>query len=99
LKLNGVILPFLGEKHLAEITSGVIQKYRIWRAQNCKTGGAPARSTVHKEIVCIRQVLKTARRHGWVEYLPDMSVPYKNLSKNLRRYPRRNMRGTVLVLA
>lgn len=60
LKLNGVILPFLGEKHLAEITSGVIQEYRIWRAQNCKTGGAPARSTVHEEIVCIRQVLKTA---------------------------------------
>jgi len=25
LKLNGVILPFLGEKHLPEITSGVIQ--------------------------------------------------------------------------
>jgi len=42
LKLNGVILPFLGEKHLAEITSGVIQEYRVWRAQNCKTG-APLR--------------------------------------------------------
>jgi integrase len=85
LKLNGVILPFLGEKHLAEITSGVIQEYRIWRAQNCKTGGTPARSTVHKEIVCIRQVLKTARRHGWVEYLPDMSVPYKTSGKIAHR--------------
>jgi integrase len=85
LKLNGVILPFLGAKHLAEITSGVIQEYRIWRAQNCKTGGTPARSTVHKEIVCIRQVLKTARRHGWIEYLPDMSVPYKTSGKITHR--------------
>src|ERR1700733_9375395 len=85
LKLNGVILPFLGEKHLAEITTGVIQEYRIWRAQNCKTGGTPARSTVHKEIVCIRQVLKTARRHGWVEYLPEMSVPYKTSGKIVHR--------------
>jgi integrase len=85
LKLNGIILPFLGEKYLAEITSGVIQEYRIWRAQNCKTGGAPARSTVHKEIVCIRQVLKTARRHGWMEYLPDMSVPYKTSGKIVHR--------------
>jgi integrase len=85
LKLNGIILPFLGDKHLAEITSGVIQEYRIWRAQNCKTGGTPARSTVHKEIVCIRQVLKTARRHGWIEYLPDMSVPYKTSGKITHR--------------
>lgn len=85
LKLNGVILPFLGDKHLAEITSGVIQEYRVWRAQNCKTGGVPARSTVHKEIVCIRQVLKTAKRHGWIEYLPDMSAPYKTSGKITHR--------------
>jgi Phage integrase SAM-like domain len=81
LKLNGVILPFLGEKHLAEVTSSLIQDYRVWRAQNCKTGRTPARSTVHKEIICIRQVLKTARRHGWMEYLPDMSAPYKTSGK------------------
>lgn len=81
LKLNGVILPFLGEKYLAEITSGLIQEYRIWRAQNCKTGSTPARSTVHKEIVCIRQVLKTAKRHGWIEHMPDMSMPYKTSGK------------------
>jgi integrase len=77
LKLSGIILSFLGEKRLAEITSGLIQEYRIWRAQNCKTGKTPTRSTVHKEIVCIRLVLKTAGRHGWMEYMLDMSVPYK----------------------
>src|SRR5580658_1071137 len=97
LKLNGVILPFLGEKYLGEITSGLIQDYRVWRAQNCKTGGTPARSTVHKEIVCIRQVLKTAKRHGWMEYLPDMSVPDKALGKITHRHGsrRRNIRSSI----
>jgi len=85
LKLSGIILPFLGEKCLAEITSGLIQEYRIWRAQNCKTGRAPSRSTVHKEIVCIRLVLKTASRHGWMEHLPDMSVPCKTSGKITHR--------------
>jgi integrase len=81
LKLSGIILPFLGEKCLAEITSGLIQEYRTWRAQNCKTGRAPSRSTVHKEIVCISLILKTASRHGWMERLPDLSVPYKTSGK------------------
>lgn len=81
LKLRRIILPFLGEKFLAEITSGLIQDFRIWRAQNCKTGRPPSRSTVHKEIICIRLVLKTARWHGWLKHLPDMSVPYKTLDK------------------
>lgn len=85
LKLNGTILPFLGEKPLSEITSGLIQEYRIWRAQHCKTGRAPTRSTVHKDIVCIRLVLKTASRHGWIEHLPDMSVPYKTSGKFTHR--------------
>jgi hypothetical protein len=85
LKRRGIILPFLGEKSLAEITPGLIQEYRIWRAQNCKTGRTAARSTLHKEIVCIRLVLKTASRHGWMEHLPDMSAPYKTSGKITHR--------------
>jgi len=85
LKLNRIILPFLGEKQLAEITSGIIQDYRIWRAQNCKTGRLPARSTIHQEIVCIRQVLKNASRHGWIDQLPDMSEPFRPSSKIFHR--------------
>lgn len=85
MKLSGIILPFLGEKCLVEITSGLIQEYRIWRAKNCKTGKAPTRSTVHKEIVCIRLVLKTAIRRGWLDHLPDMSVPYKTSGKFTHR--------------
>ena len=41
----------------------------------------PARSTLHQEIVCLRQVLKTANRHRWLDYLPDLSTPYKSSGK------------------
>lgn len=41
----------------------------------------PKRSTMHNEIVCLRQVLKTACRHGWLAALPDMSTPYKTSGK------------------
>ncbi|MGH9807549.1 MAG: tyrosine-type recombinase/integrase [Terriglobia bacterium] len=41
----------------------------------------PARSTLHKEIICIRLVLKTAQRLGWLPYLPDLSAPYKTSGK------------------
>jgi integrase len=45
----------------------------------------PARSTLHQEIVCLRQVLKTAQRHGWLPYLPDISPPYKSSGKVVHR--------------
>ena len=41
----------------------------------------PSRSTVHQEIVCLRQVLKTAARNGWIGALPDMTAPYKTSGK------------------
>lgn len=80
-KLRAIVLPFLGDKVLPDITAGVIQDYRIHRATTCKTGKPAARSTIHHEIVLIRQVLKTANRHGWLPYLPDLSVPYKTSGK------------------
>jgi integrase len=85
LKISGALIPFFGGKYLSEITSGLIQEYRVHRAKTCKTGRAPSRSTVHKDIVCLRQILKTARRHGWIEYLPDMSAPYKTSGKVVHR--------------
>jgi len=41
----------------------------------------PARSTLHQEIVSLRHVLKTANRHGWLPFLPDLSAPYKASGK------------------
>jgi len=35
----------------------------------------------HQEIVTLRQVLKTALRHGWLDRLPDFSEPYRSSPK------------------
>ena len=41
----------------------------------------PARNTLHNEIVTLSMVLKTAQRHGWLEYVPNLSDPYRRQSK------------------
>jgi len=46
---------------------------------------APARSTLHDEIVTLRQVLKTAIRHNWLSYLHDFSPPYRTQGKIVHR--------------
>lgn len=45
----------------------------------------PSRSTIHDEIVTLRQVLKTAQRHGWLTHLPDLSPPYGTRGKIMHR--------------
>ncbi|MBI1262775.1 MAG: site-specific integrase [Rhizobiales bacterium] len=86
-RLKNHLMPFFGDKVLADITPGVVQDYRIERMKPRvhKTTGrqlpSPARSTLHQEIVCLRQVLKTGQRHGWLPYLPDISPPYKSSPK------------------
>jgi len=72
------LVPFFGDMGLSEITAGQVQEYRIRRLQEAveKYGKPPARSTIHQEIVVLRQTLKTAVRHGWLNSLPDLSEPY-----------------------
>ena len=68
---------------LSEITAGKVQEYRIHRLEEAmaKRGKAPARNTTHQEIVTLRQTLKTAIRHGWLDHLPDLSEPYRSSAK------------------
>lgn len=80
--------PFLGGKSLKEITSGVGQEYRVSRMtkpkdwdDETKEWKPPARNTIHNEIVTMSMVLKTAQRHGWLDYIPDLSDPYRRQSK------------------
>ncbi len=79
------LMPFFGDKSLHQITPGMVQEYRIFRTQNGRGGKAPARSTMHQEIVCLRQILKTAHRHGWIQHVPDLSPPYKTSGKVVHR--------------
>jgi hypothetical protein len=90
LKLKLHLLPYFEDKVLSEITPGMVQEYRIHRAtsrKDKKTGEPrrPSRSTLHKEIVMLRHVLKTANRHGWLPFLPDLSAPYKTSGKITHR--------------
>lgn len=62
-----------------------MQEYRLHRIATSKTGKAPARSTIHDEVVTLRQVLKTAIRHEWLAHLPDFSPPYKTSGKVVHR--------------
>lgn len=85
LRIANHLNPFFGPKVVADITPGLVQDYRIHRMKNGRRGKPPSRSTLHQEIVCLRQVLKTASRHGWLPYLPDLSAPYKTNGKVTHR--------------
>lgn len=85
------LLPFFGNKVCPEITPDLVQQYRIHRMSPPKetkkkdaderAWSAPARSTLHQEIVALRHILKTANRKGWLPYLPDLSSPFRGPAK------------------
>jgi integrase len=85
IRLRLHLVPFFGELGLSDVTPGKLQEYRMRRIATSSTGKAPARSTIHDEIVTLRQVLKTAIRHGWLSHLPDLSPPYKTQGKVVHR--------------
>ncbi len=89
IRLRVHLLPFFGDKMVEEITPGLVQEYRVHRMTSRldKEGKPkrPSRSTIHSEIITLRHVLKTAQRHGWLSYLPDISAPYKTSGKIAHR--------------
>lgn len=80
-RLHNHLIPFFGEKGISQVNASLVQDYRMYRLQGDPNYKQPSRSTMHHEIVTLRQVLKTAIRHGWLDALPDMSVPYRASSK------------------
>lgn len=90
IRLRVHLLPFFGDKVVSEITPGMVQEYRIHRMTSRKdkrTGEPmrPARLTIHQEIVTLRHVLNTAQRHGWLQFVPNLSPPYKTSGKIVHR--------------
>jgi hypothetical protein len=82
-RTNGHLVPFFGSMVLPEITAGKVNEYRIHRLEesNAMRGKPPAHNTTHQEIVTLRQIFKTALRHGWIDHLPDLSEPYRSSPK------------------
>jgi integrase len=89
--------PFFGELGVSKVTAGKVQEYRVHRmtsrlepnpeskSNRPLKDKPPARSTLHDEVVTLRQILKTAIRHGWLEHLPDLSPPYRTQGKIVHR--------------
>lgn len=99
-RIKNHLNPFFGDKVITDITAGLVQDYRIHRMKTGKARSGqlrsdadqanqkhqpPARSTLHQEIVCLRQVLQTAHRHGWLPNMPNISAPYKSSGKITHR--------------
>ena len=82
-RTDGHLIPFFGNMVLPEITSGKVNEYRIRRLEESKAqrGKPLAHNTMHQEIVTLRQIFKTALRHGWIDHLPDLSEPYRSSPK------------------
>jgi len=99
LRMNAHVLPFFEDKALSAINKGLVQTYRVKRAEETiektterdergsviKPGKAPARSTMLQEIVIIRQVLKHAEGLEWIPSVPNLSTPYMTQGKKGRR--------------
>lgn len=85
IRINAHLNPFFGSKRISEITPGLVQEYRVHRMTSRldKNGNPkkPARNTLHQEIVTLRQILKTANRHGWIDHVPNLSAPYRASGK------------------
>lgn len=98
-RMNRHVLPFFGGKPLSSVNRGLVQSYRVRRAEEtiARTaikgvdgtpdvpGKPPARSTMLQEIVIIRQVLKHAEGNGWIKFVPSLSTPYMTQGKRGRR--------------
>jgi integrase len=97
IRLRVHLLPFFGELGVSKVSAGKVQDYRIHRmtsrlepnphsrSNRPLVDKPPSRSTLHNEIVTLRQVLKTAIRQGWLKYLPDLSAPYRTQGKIVHR--------------
>jgi integrase len=86
-RLKNHLVPFFGNLGLSEVTRAKVQEYRIKRRKETVPGKdtPPSRSTIHQEIVVLRQVLKTAELHGWISAIPNLSAPYKTSGKIAHR--------------
>ncbi|MEM7670854.1 MAG: site-specific integrase [Pseudomonadota bacterium] len=58
-----------------------LQAERVAQGKEPREWKPPARNTIHNEVVTLSLVLKTALRHGWIDYVPDLSDPYRRRSK------------------
>lgn len=97
LRLRVHLLPFFGDLPVNKLTESKVQEYRVHRmttymlpnphskSQHKPKTKPPARNTIHNELITLSLVLQTAKRHGWIDHLPNLSPPYKTQAKRGHR--------------
>ncbi len=89
-RIKNHLLPYFGKSYVSEITSGMVQEYRAHRIKTniCLKSKKPkklSRSTLHQEIVCLRQILTVAEANGWIKAVPTVTPRYKSSGKVTHR--------------
>lgn len=85
-RIRNHLNPFFGKYFVTEITSGLTQEYRVHRIKTnvdprTRRPKAPSRSTLHQEIVCLRQILTVAEANNWIKAVPTVTPRYKASGK------------------
>jgi integrase len=75
-RLKKYLNPFFGDLPITDVSTAKVHEYRHLRMTPGEDGNAPARGTLHQEMVTLRQVLKAGMRYGVLAHLPDLSEPY-----------------------
>jgi len=81
-RIRNHLEPFFGKMNVEDINSGKVQEYRVHRLTS---EPKPSLSTLNHEMVTLRLILKTSLRRGWIDFLPDMTPPYRQSTKVVRR--------------
>jgi len=89
-RIRNHLNPYFGDRYVTEITSGMVQEYRAHRIKThidprTKLPKAPARSTIHQEIVVLRQILTVAEANNWIKAVPSVTPRYKSSGKVTHR--------------
>ena len=97
IRLRVHLFPFFGDLPISKVNSAKIQEYRVMRMTPTETKNPhakdnrkskpkiPADKTLHNEIVTLRLVLKSAQRHRNIDFLPDLSKPFRRNGKVAHR--------------
>jgi len=82
-KLKNYVIPFFGDMLITKVNGGTLQEYKVDRIKKAQADGGnpPSRSSIHHEVVALRQVLKAAHRKGWLPVMPDLSAAFKESKK------------------
>lgn len=87
-RIRQFLIPFFGaDTTLLEIPEARIIEYRMARlaggvkGPHANPAKAPTPSTMHKDMVTLRLVFKTAKRQGLIDQIPNMTEPYSRSKK------------------